>query len=173
MTPAVSVAAICLCVTSVAMANPPGQRLHDGCLVDRGLEAYRCDPDASTGVCRLRSGTAHRFHGAAVEIADAELDNGAIVAAQVQFGESAFDRVAASLRIVLGEPEDHGEPLRGGMGGLFDNAVWVWRIDGAVVVAEQFAGRISRSVVSCMTPSAFAGFEATRARQRSNGSRDL
>ena len=156
-----------------ALADDAGHRLSHACLVAGGMHEYRCEPGAGTTRCALGAGVFASFHGEPAEAAMVDLDAGVLVASSVHLGESGFATVVGRLRALLADPEDHTERLRGGMGGTFDNAVWVWRVDGMVVFAEQFDGRITRSGVSCMTPTAFAELAAGRARQRSNGSRDL
>jgi hypothetical protein len=138
-----------------------------------GLDAFKCETGPRVTLCRLEPGAARTFAGVAIDGATLEFRDGRVAVATVDFGESGFEAVTGRLAAAFGPGEDHGERLRGGMGGTFTNAVTAWRRDGAIWLAEQFAGRIDRSAVSRMDSAAFDALQAARAARRVNGARDL
>jgi len=138
-----------------------------------GIDDFDCETTSGETRCRLEPGVAPGCFGTVVSDALLQVREGRVAIAAVFFDEGAYASVLERLTNDLGAGEDRSEQLRAGMGGTFTNVVKVWRREGSVWFAEQFAGRIDRSSVSRANAADFDAMMRARAAQRVNGARDL
>lgn len=89
------------------------------------------------------------------------------------FKEEHFEKLVARLTEQQGAPDSGDEGLKAGMGGVFKNHYYVWKLNGRVWFVEQYFERISTSGFWLMDEAEFAALQAERESMRFRGARDL
>lgn len=164
--------ALVACSAAGAMTLPvvpqPGSRLET---LDRNL--FQCNVTDRVTECRRPGLPADRIgEKPAIEIVLFYRDR-VLVRSAFVFDERHFDTLIQTLSNRLGTPLSGSEGLKAGMGGVFENRYYVWKLDGRVWFAEQFFERIINSGLWLLDEEEFASLLAGREQMRTRGARDL
>ena len=89
------------------------------------------------------------------------------------FKEEQFEQLVGRLTEQYGTPDSGSEGLKAGMGGVFKNHYYVWKLNGRVWFVEQYFERISTSGFWLMDEAEFTALQAERESMRFRGARDL
>lgn len=139
--------------------------------LDRNL--YQCVSTDQGSECRRKGNQADRIATEPViEIVLFYRDD-TLVRSVFAFGEAHLEALVEQLSGELGTPQQGSELLIAGMGGVFENRYYTWRLNGHVWFVEQYFERVTSSGLWRMDAAEFAAFQSERDRVRVRGARDL
>jgi len=136
-------------------------------------QRYACAARADQIRCRLHPGQGIELGGIAALGRTLVYREDRLVSGCTLFDERRFGELLSSIEASHGPAEHSTELLRAGMGGVFSNALAVWRPEGKIVLLEEHFERVTQSAVCVMEPEFFSAQSAARDRQRVRGVRDL
>lgn len=124
------------------------------------MPALKCVPDGAVlaySACNYVRTNPHQddiyaldsLGGELVEAWDLRFDDDVLGRISVSFQSTAFDRIVTALRTNFGEPTGKStETLYSPTGTQFISRQFTWQRNGQMMVATEFAGRISTSTVT-------------------------
>lgn len=139
--------------------------------LDRNL--FRCGTVENQAECRSQGRPAGRIAEEPVVAIVLFYRGETLVRSVFAFKEDQFDELVGRLTQQLGTPESGSEGLKAGMGGVFENRYYVWKLNGQIWFVEQFFERISTSGLWIMDAAEFEVLQAERESMRFRGARDL
>ena len=167
------VTALLLACCSATAATLPEVPAVSGELNDLDQGLFKCRRVDSATECRYQGRPADRVAEEPVMAMVLLYRDDALARAVYAFEETHFDEFVGRLTEQLGTPQSGAEGLKAGMGGVFENRYYVWRLNGRVWFVEQFFERIATSGLWVMDEAEFVLLQAERESKRFRGARDL
>ncbi len=110
--------------------------------------------NAAGDLCVLQS--AHGLLGVPVLRVELRFEAGRLAESRIDLDERNFAAMLAALTSRYGPGEDHHYVARAGMAGELTAGVMLWQLKGAAIIAEQYAGKITRSRITVGSEQALA-----------------
>ena len=158
---------------SAAAATLPQVPATASRLADLDRNLFKCGTVENRAECRSQGQPAGGIAEEPVVAMVLLYRDEALVRSVFAFKEDQFDELVGRLTQQLGTPESGSEGLKAGMGGVFENRYYVWKLNGRIWFVEQFFERISTSGLWIMGAAEFAALQAERESMRFRGARDL
>ena len=118
--------------------------------------ALTCSDDAARRVCVSVPTAPVIFSGVRTRNVEVVFVDAHLSKVTVSFSVAEYEALVSLLTDRFGAGEDRSYLARAGMAGEFAAGVYLWRKAGVVVVLEQYAGKIDRTVLSYGSESAMA-----------------
>lgn len=164
--------ALLVCGSATAATLPQVPAV-DGRLGDLDQSAFQCRKVDNGVECRREGRPTDRIAKEPVMTMVLLYRDEALVRSVYAFTEEHFDELVGRLTDQLGNPKSGSEGLIAGMGGVFQNRHYVWKLDGRVWFVEQYFERIATSGLWVMDDAEFAALQAERESMRFRGARNL
>jgi hypothetical protein len=120
------------------------------------LAPLKCSVEAAQRICTMPTPAARIFAGVPVARVEAVFDQVRLQYVKVALDIRRYEDLLRMLTVRYGAGEDRSFVAIAGMAADFVAGVFVWRTESAILVLEQYAGKIDRSALTYGTESAMA-----------------
>jgi len=118
--------------------------------------ALTCNDDAAQRVCASVPAAPVTFGGVRARNIEAVFVDARLSKVTISFSVAEYEALLSLLTDRFGDGEDRSYLARAGMAGEFTAGVYLWRMAGAIVVLEQYAGKIDRTMLTYGSEPAMA-----------------